>query len=53
MARNRTRHTAVPRDGAALLGGLVACGLCGRLMFTTYTDDGREARYVCHQMTIT
>lgn len=53
MATNRTRHTGVPRGGAALLGGLVACGVCGRRMFTTYTDDGREARYVCHQIATT
>ncbi|GLS33874.1 Site-specific DNA recombinase [Mesorhizobium albiziae] len=53
MAMNRTRHTGVPRGGAALLGGLVACAVCGRRMFTTYTDDGRDARYVCHQMATT
>ncbi|WP_046867885.1 recombinase family protein [Microvirga massiliensis] len=53
MAANRTRHTGIPRGGAALLGGLVACGLCGRRMFTTYNDDGREARYACNQMATT
>ena len=53
MAANRTRHTGIPRGGAALLGGLVACGLCGRRMFTTYNENGREARYVCHQMATT
>lgn len=53
MAMNRSRHTGVPRGGAALLGGLISCGLCGRRMFTTYTDDGREARYVCHQLATT
>jgi excisionase family DNA binding protein len=31
----------------------VSCGVCGRRMFTTYTENGREARYVCHQMAIT
>lgn len=50
MAMNRSRHTDVPRGGAALLGGLISCGRCGRRMLTTYTDDGREVRYVCHQL---
>jgi DNA invertase Pin-like site-specific DNA recombinase len=49
MAANRTRYSGTPRGGAALLGGLVTCGLCGRRMFTTYTENGREARYVCNQ----
>ncbi|MFT9090131.1 MAG: recombinase family protein [Gluconacetobacter sp.] len=53
MAVNRTRHSGVPRGGAALLGGLVSCGVCGRRMFTTYNDDGREARYVCSVEAIT
>ena len=48
MAANRTRHSG----GTALLGGLVSCGLCGRHMLTTYTENGREARYVCHQLAI-
>ena len=53
MRANRTRNSGIPRGGAALLGGLVACGVCGRRMFTTYTENGREVRYVCHQMAIT
>ena len=53
MAANRTRYSGVPRGGAALLGGLVACGVCGRRMLTTYTDEGRDARYVCAQMATT
>src|SRR3954466_10011841 len=52
MAQNRTRYRGLPRGGAALLGGLVTCGVCGRRMFTTYTENGREARYVCHQMAV-
>lgn len=52
MALNRTRHSGIPRGGTALLGGLVACGVCGRRMFTTYTENGREARYVCHQLAV-
>ena len=53
MAANRARHTGLPRGGPALLGGLVACGLCGRRMCVTYNDDGREARYACNQMATT
>src|SRR4051812_25671491 len=53
MAANRTRYRGTPRGGTALLGGLVSCGVCGRRMFTTYTENGREARYVCHQMALT
>lgn len=52
MALNRTRHSGIPRGGTALLGGLVACGVCGRRMFTTYTENGREARYVCDQLAV-
>ncbi|MET0194017.1 MAG: zinc ribbon domain-containing protein, partial [Hyphomicrobiaceae bacterium] len=44
MAANRTRYSGTPRGGTALLGGLVSCGVCGRRMFTTYTENGREAR---------
>ncbi|MBD9453665.1 recombinase family protein [Rhizobium sp. RHZ02] len=47
MAKNRTRYPGVPRGGAALLSGLVSCGVCGRKMVTGYNDDGREARYSC------
>ena len=53
MAANRARHTGLPRGGPALLGGLVACGVCGRRMCVTYNDDGREARYACNQMATT
>jgi DNA invertase Pin-like site-specific DNA recombinase len=53
MTANRARHTGLPRGGPALLGGLVACGVCGRRMCVTYNDDGREARYACNQMATT
>ena len=53
MAANRARYTGLPRGGPALLGGLVACGVCGRRMCVTYNDDGREARYACNQMATT
>ena len=53
MTANRNRYPGIPRGGGALLGGLVACGVCGRRMFTGYNDDGHEARYVCNQMAAT
>jgi Recombinase len=53
MVANRTRYPGIPRGGGALLGGLVARGVCGRRMFTGYNDDGHEARYVCNQMAAT
>src|SRR4051812_2017462 len=52
MAQNRTRYSGTPRGGAALLGGLVTCGGCGGRMFTTPTQKGGEARYVCHQLAV-
>jgi DNA invertase Pin-like site-specific DNA recombinase len=53
MAANRTRHHGVPRGGPALLGGLVRCGRCGHRMALAYTDNGREARYVCNHLATT
>lgn len=47
MAANRSRYPGVPRGGAALLAGLISCGVCGRKMVTGYNDAGREARYSC------
>lgn len=48
---NRQRHAyGPPRDGAALLPGLVVCGRCGYRMSTQYSKspNGRHyARYVC------
>ena len=36
-----------PREGAALLQGLVTCGLCGHRMYVAYR---RRPRYVCTSM---
>ena len=37
------------RSGAALLGGLVRCGHCGRKMTVTYSGTrGTVLRYICH-----
>jgi len=42
LAANRARHDALgaPRQGAALLGGLIYCGRCGRRMVVRY--QGRK-----------
>jgi excisionase family DNA binding protein len=38
----------VPREGAALLQGLLRCGRCGRIMQTGYSGPkGNSPRYVC------
>lgn len=40
LAANHTRSGArPPREGAALLQGMVACGCCGRAMCTVYSLD--------------
>jgi DNA invertase Pin-like site-specific DNA recombinase len=36
-----------PRQGPALLGGLIVCGRCGYRMSVNYTDGGRNLRYCC------
>ncbi len=37
-----------PREGRALLQGLLRCGRCGRIMQTGYSGkDGNSPRYVC------
>src|SRR6266568_498362 len=51
MAENRARAEAAgaPRQGPALLAGLLACGICGRRMGVTYETNraGLIHRYVC------
>ena len=44
---SRWDTNGVPRQGAALLGGLVTCGQCGCRMHVRYT--GTEGRYDCIQ----
>jgi len=43
--RNKTR--GVPRDGAALLHGIVYCGACGHKMVVQYKSG---SRYVCNYL---
>jgi DNA invertase Pin-like site-specific DNA recombinase len=51
MAGNRARAEAAgaPRQGPALLAGLLVCGICGRRMGVTYETNraGLIHRYVC------
>jgi DNA invertase Pin-like site-specific DNA recombinase len=49
-ARSREPNgSGVAKQGAALLGGLLRCGHCGRKMFVAYSGKGRlTPRYSCH-----
>src|SRR6266536_4253030 len=53
MAANRARAAAAgaPRNGPALLGGLVACGICGHRMQVNYESSrqGLTGRYCCQR----
>ena len=40
----RSRSRGVPRDGKALLHGLLYCGECGHKMVVQYK---RTTRYIC------
>jgi hypothetical protein len=44
------RHLGIPREGSALLQGLVICGKCGRRMSPRYYGTGgKRASYECSQ----
>jgi DNA invertase Pin-like site-specific DNA recombinase len=49
LAANRARcdSPGSPREGAALLGGLLRCGRCGRRMTVRYSGRGRRHWYGC------
>ena len=53
MAANRARAAAAgsPRNGPALLGGLVVCGICGHRMQVGYQSNrqGLTGRYCCQR----
>ncbi|WKK27755.1 recombinase family protein [Streptomyces olivoreticuli] len=53
MAANRAHAAAAgaPRDGPALLGGLVVCGICGHRMQVSYESNrqGLTGRYCCQR----
>jgi len=50
QARGQDRRQSPPREGPALLQGMVVCGLCGDRMTTQYhvrPDGTKLPRYVC------
>jgi DNA invertase Pin-like site-specific DNA recombinase len=49
LAANRARYDAAgaPREGAALLGGLLRCGRCGRRMLVRYGGSQGHHWYGC------
>lgn len=52
LSENRTdsqkpEHRGPPREGAALLQGIVICGRCGRRMRIKYSGDQRWGYYTC------
>ena len=53
LAANRARADAAgaPRNGPALLGGLVACGICGQRLQANYEASGQglAGRYCCQR----
>jgi len=53
LAANRARAAAAgaPRNGPALLGGLVVCGICGHRMQVSYESNrqGLTGRYCCQR----
>jgi DNA invertase Pin-like site-specific DNA recombinase len=53
MAANRARAESLgaPREGPALLGGLVVCGICGHRMQVSYESNrqGLTGRYSCQR----
>ena len=53
LAANRARAESqgAPREGPALLGGLVACGLCGHRLQVSYEASGQglTGRYCCQR----
>jgi len=53
LAANRARADAAgaPRNGPALLGGLVVCGICGHRLQANYEASGRglTGRYCCQR----
>jgi DNA invertase Pin-like site-specific DNA recombinase len=50
LTRNTSRFTSLgaPREGEALLGGLVTCEGCDHRMMVVYHDGASQGRYVCY-----
>jgi DNA invertase Pin-like site-specific DNA recombinase len=47
LADNSARGRGAPRHGPSLLGGLLACGTCGRRMGVQYSGRSNRLRYAC------
>ena len=45
----RAERAGAPREGPALLQGMVRCGHCGRKIRVSYCGDGHQPRYSCAQ----
>jgi len=45
--RKSSPGPGAPREGRALLQGLILCGQCGRRMRLLYNNRGRQLRYCC------
>jgi DNA invertase Pin-like site-specific DNA recombinase len=54
LADNRAIADALgaPRDGPALLAGLLLCGRCGRRLMAAYGGTANHLRYTCMRATI-
>ena len=54
LANNRTLASAqgAPREGPALLGGLLICGRCQRRLAPSYGGQANHLRYTCMRATI-
>lgn len=50
LTQNRARWEVrgAPRNGPALLGGLIRCGTCGHRMTIEYRSSGNRPTYACH-----
>ena len=50
-SRARAESPGAPREGPALLGGLVACGICGHRLGVSYEASGQglTGRYCCQR----
>jgi DNA invertase Pin-like site-specific DNA recombinase len=47
--RARVASKGAPRQGAALLGGLLVCGRCGHRLMVGYSGQSKRPRYKCHR----
>jgi DNA invertase Pin-like site-specific DNA recombinase len=47
--RSRAGNLGAPREGSALLGGLLVCGRCGGRMIVSYAGAKTKLTYVCHR----